>query len=61
MRTTEDVIAEAERDVARYLDELCTNLAGMEDTALDDRRPDLAALFSMERGMVEGFLRVLKD
>ncbi len=59
MRTSEDMTAEVTRDVLGYLCDLCASLAGMEDSALDDQRPDLAKLFEAERRAVERLMGAL--
>lgn len=59
MMTSEDMTAEVTRDVLGYLCDLCASLAGMEDAALDDQRPDLAKLFEAERHMVERLMDTL--
>ncbi len=57
--TSEDMMTEAIRDVRGYLRNLCVSLAGMEDAALDDRRPDLVQLVEAERHIVERLLDTL--
>lgn len=59
MMTSEDMMAEATRDVLGYLCDLCASLAGMEDSALDDQRPDLATLLVAERRIVERLMDTL--
>lgn len=59
MMTSEDMMAEATRDVRGYLRNLCVSLVGTEDAALNDQRPDLATLLVAERRIVERLMDTL--